>query len=97
MNDFHKSKFRLSETFNNSNGKTSGSAFIGVILGLVSAITWIVLPVLIILFNVIDSDIAIEIMKQTINLVWASVALLGARKVAGSFGTSKNNDDASQC
>jgi len=28
---YNKSKFRFSETFNNSNGKTSGSGFVGVI------------------------------------------------------------------
>jgi F420-0:gamma-glutamyl ligase-like protein len=93
MGNFEKSEFRFSETFNNSDGKTSGSAFIGVILGLISAVTWIALPVLLIAFEVVDSEVAIEIMKQTINLVWASAALLGARKLAGSF---KKNNSAEQ-
>lgn len=93
MTSYEKSKFRFRETFNNTDGKTSGSAFIGVILGLIAAVTWIVIPALLILFDVVDSDVAIEIMKQTINLVWASAALLGARKLAGSF---KNNNSAEQ-
>lgn len=89
MGDFEKSEFRFSETFNNSDGKTSGSAFIGVILGLIAATTWVVLPALLIMFEPVDATTTIEIMKETINLVWASAALLGARKLAGSF--KKNN------
>ena len=38
-----KSKFVLSETFNNKDGKTSGSGFIGVILGLIAAVSIIAL------------------------------------------------------
>jgi len=95
MGDFEKSRFRFSETFNNSDGKTSGSAFIGVILGLISAFTWIVIPILLIFFEIVDSETAIEIMKETINLVWASAALLGARKLAGSFKNNSNNAEQS--
>ena len=93
MTSYEKSRFRFSETFNNSDGKTSGSAFIGVVLGLIAGFTWVSLPVLLIFFDVVDSNVATEIMKQTINLVWASAALLGARKLAGSF---KNNNSAEQ-
>ena len=93
MTSYEKSRFRFSETFNNSDGKTSGSAFVGVILGLIAGFTWIALPVLLIFFDVVDADVATEIMKQTINLVWASAALLGARKLAGSF---KKNNSAEQ-
>ena len=85
MTNYEKSKFRFSETFNNINGKTSGSAFIGVILGLIAGITWITLPILLIIFNVFTSDVIIEMMKETINLVWASAMLLGVRKLATSF------------
>ena len=94
MSDYEKSKFRFSETFNNDNGKTSGSGFIGVILGLVAAITWLALPALLILFDAIDSATVIELVKQTINLVWASAALLGARKVATVFVDAKQNKNA---
>jgi hypothetical protein len=85
MTNYEKSRFRFSETFNNSDGKTSGSAFIGVIMGLIAGLTWIAIPVLLIAFDVVSAEVAIEIMKQTINLVWASAALLGARKIAGTL------------
>ena len=85
MGEYEKSRFRFSETFNNTDGKTSGSAFIGVILGLIAAFTWIALPVLLIFFDAVNSDTVTSMMQQTINLVWASAALLGARKLAGSF------------
>jgi hypothetical protein len=92
MEDFEKSKFRFSEVFNNTSGKTSGSAFLGIILGLIAGLTWVVLPALMIIFEDIDSETTLEIMKETINLVWASAGLLGIRKLAGSLG--KNNPDA---
>ena len=91
MTNFEKSKFIFSETFINDNGKTSGSAFIGVILGLVATISWIAWPVLLIVFEAIDATIMIEVMKQTINLVWAAAMLLGARKVASSFSKTGTN------
>ena len=37
---YNKSKFRFSETFNNSNGKTSGSGFVGVITGILTSIAF---------------------------------------------------------
>ena len=38
---YDKSKFVFSETFNNKDGKTSGSGFIGVITGLVAAAAFV--------------------------------------------------------
>jgi len=96
MSDYDKSKFRFTETFNNSDGKTSGSGFIGVILGLIAATTWVVIPFLMIAFDIVDSSTAIEIMKQTINLVWASAALLGARKVSGMIRNGKGEGKAGE-
>lgn len=88
---FNKDKFVFHEFFTNESGKQSGSAFIGIILGLIAGFTWVALPITLIAFEAVDSTTAIEIMKQTINLVWASAALLGARKLAGSF--KKDNTD----
>jgi hypothetical protein len=94
MGEFEKSKFRFSETFNNTDGKTSGSAFIGVILGLIAAVTWVVLPALLIIFEPVTAEVTIELMKLTVNLVWAAGALLGARKLAGMVGSKKEKDAA---
>lgn len=84
MNNFEKGKFRFSETFNNSNGKTSGSGFTGVILGIVTALSWIVLMTAFI-FSDIKSDAIVEMTSQTLALGGVSALLLGARKVAGAF------------
>ncbi|NJO90814.1 MAG: hypothetical protein HC831_18995 [Chloroflexia bacterium] len=59
---------------------------------MIAGLTWVVLPALMIIFEDVNSEATIEIMKETINLVWASAALLGARKLAGALG--KNNPDA---
>ena len=41
MSMYEKGKFKFSETFNNSNGKTSGSGFAGIILSLIGGVGFI--------------------------------------------------------
>lgn len=82
MQNFEKSKFRFSETFNNSNtGKTSGSGFIGVIVGLTSVLGFI--------SGIIGFFFGLEGMETVLDYstqaLLYSALLLGARKVAGSF------------
>lgn len=89
MSDYQKSKFRLSETFNNSNGKTSGSGFIGVISGLIASISfiavmvgwWLAVP------NVL------EVFDKVLQLGLLSAALLGVRKFSGAL-MQKNNQNS---
>jgi len=79
MSNYEKSKFRFSETFNNSDGKTSGSGFIGVITGLTT-----VLAVLLILAGWwVGKENVLEMFDNVLQLGLLSAALLGVRKLTG--------------
>jgi len=86
--EFEKSKFRFSETFNNANGKTSGSGFIGVIFGIVASLSFLILAIAF-AFG-FGGDSLVEIINHALSLGGISAMLLGARKVAGAF----NKDEA---
>jgi hypothetical protein len=89
MSDFDRKKFVFHETFKNFNGKTSGSGFIGVILGLVGAISF--LSAMVGYFLQIPNTI--EIMGNILSLVAAATLLLGVRKVSGNFAKTDNKKD----
>jgi hypothetical protein len=83
MSNFNKSKFRFSETFNNSDGKTSGSGFVGVIMGLAT-----VLAVLVILAGWwVGKPDYLEMFEKTLSLGLLSAGLMGVRKFAGVIST----------
>lgn len=82
MNAFDSSKFRFTETFTNTNGKTSGSGFIGVILGLVAAASFVATMV----GYFLEIPNTIDVMEQMLKLVAASTVLLGVRKIAPMIG-----------
>ncbi len=82
-NKYEKGRFRFSETFNNTSGKTSGSGFIGVVLGMVTAISWTAL--MISFYFGYDGERIVELLKQTLALGGTSALLLGVRKAAGAF------------
>lgn len=82
MTDYQKSKFRFSETFNNADGKTSGSGFIGVLMGLTATLGFI--AGLVGFFFKLDG---MEVVLNTsLQLGLLSAALMGARKIGGAFG-----------
>jgi len=90
MTKFNSQKFVFHELFTNTNGKTSASGFIGVVLGLISAAAFITA-----MFGYwFDVPNTVEIMGQILKLVAASTLLLGIRKVAPRFGNNgtENND-----
>lgn len=82
-----KSKFKLSETFNNSNGKTSGSGFIGVLVGLVTVIGFIAGTIAWFLGKP-DTMVYFE---KVLQLGGLSAILMGVRKVSGAFMAPKSN------
>ena len=87
---FDKSKFRFSETFNISDGKTSGSGFVGVLLGLIGGFGFVCGT-----FGYFFSlENTIEYLGLVIQLIAASAILMGARKVAGAFGKSEQEKAA---
>lgn len=89
MSDFDAKKFRFSETFTNTNGKTSGSGFIGVMLGVIAGASFIAAMV----GYFLEIPNTIEVMEQMLKLIAASTILLGVRKVAPKMGNGKTHTD----
>jgi hypothetical protein len=83
-----KSKFKFSETFNNSSGKTSGSGFVGVITGLLTVVAFAVAMV----GWWMGKPNILEVFDKILQMGLLSTALLGIRKVSGvlSNGRGKN-------
>lgn len=77
------SKFSWAELFSNDNGKTSGTAFCGIIISMVGTLCFFL--------GCIDKmwfSHSIDIITQSIVLVGIGAALLGVRKVVGSKTTT---------
>jgi hypothetical protein len=90
MSSFDKNKFRFKETFTNTTGKTSGSGFIGVILGLLAAIAFAATMV----GYFLEISYTVEVMEEILKLVGAAAILLGVRKVTPNIhigNTDKSN------
>jgi len=85
MSTFDPKKFRFIETFTNTNGKTSGSGFIGVIVGLVGIASFAATMV----GYFLKIPNTIDVMQHVIYLISLSAALLGVRKVSSRFGNIK--------
>jgi len=81
MSKFNAKKFVFRETFTNTNGKQSASGFIGVILGLIAAISFIATMV----GYFLKIPNTIEVMEQMLKLIAASTILLGVRKISGQL------------
>ena len=80
------SKFRFSEVFSNSDtGKTSGSGFIGVIMGLVSILGFIAS----LIGWWLGKPETLEIFDKSLQIGLLSAALLGVRKFSGTLMSSK--------
>ena len=80
------SKFSWAEMFSNDSGKTSGTAFCGIIICLVGSLCF--------LLGCIDKmwvSHSIDIISQSIIFVGIGAALMGVRKVVGQ----KSNDSTS--
>lgn len=85
------SKFSWKELFNNSDGKTSGSGFAGVILIAVCIIS-ILNSNILIWVNPTD---AINFLGQIVTIIVAASALLGVRKFVGKKKVDATIIDAS--
>ena len=83
---YNKSKFVFSETFNNSTGKTSGSGFIGVLLGMIAAASFIGAMV----GYYLQIPNTIEVMGAILKLTTAATILLGVRKISGQLINKKD-------
>jgi len=81
---YNKSKFIFSETFNNSTGKTSGSGFIGVLMGLAT----IVGVITVFVGWWVGKPDVLEIFDKILQLGLLSAALLGVRKLSASLNPS---------
>lgn len=82
------SKFKFSELFSNSDGKTSGSGFVGILFGIATTLCFIASAIGI--FFKLD---IMELVDASLQLGLLSGALLGLRKVAGSFINGKRTTE----
>jgi len=87
MSRFDRKKFVFHETFMNNTGKTSGSGFVGVILGLIGGGSFIATMV----GYFLQLPNTVSVMGQILALIAAATILLGVRKVSGSFSKSEND------
>jgi len=78
---YDKSKFNFSETFNNGDGKTSGSGFIRVYLGLIAGLGFIA-GIFAFFFHYTET---MEYFAMVLKLVAASTILMGVRKLGGQI------------
>jgi len=85
MSSFNPKKFVFFETFTNQNGKTSGSGFIGVILGLTAVAAFVAAMV----GWFLKIPEVIPVMEEILQMVMAVTVLLGVRKVSGDFREAK--------
>jgi len=92
MLDYEKSKFRFSETFNNSDGKTSGSGFVGVIMGLVATLSFVAGTI----GWFLEIDLVMEYFEKVIQLGGLSALLMGVRKAAGVFGKRNGGNNVDE-
>jgi hypothetical protein len=82
MSTSYKKGFSLSETTENSSGKSSGSGFIGVLIGLLTGV-FILLLMYGYLFQIPHT---LEFFDKVLQLGFLAGVLLGVRKAAASFG-----------
>lgn len=85
MAEFKKDKFVFHETFVNETGKTSGSGFVGVIMGLIVPLAFIMGTV----GWFLEIDLSIEFLGKVIQLGFLSATLMGVRKVFGKNGNKE--------
>lgn len=85
MSEYEKSKFRFSETFNNKDGKTSGSGFVGVLFGMTTALCFVAGAIG--LFFKIEG--VMDLVDASLQLGLLSGALLGLRKATSMFGQGR--------
>ncbi len=85
LNVYNKNKFNLAEIFNNTDGKTSGSGFIGVVSGSVASLCFLIATI----GYLFKLTWTIDVMSQCVFMLGISAALLGVRKFTGK---SKGNE-----
>lgn len=88
MGKFNEKQFKFSETFTNTNGKTSATGFIGVVLGLIAGAAFIAAMV----GYFLKIPNTIEVMEQMLKLIAASTILLGVRKMAPKVGKQPSEE-----
>ena len=85
MDKFNK-KFKFQETFTNESNKTSGSGFIGVIMGLVASAAFVAG----VIGWYLGNTLIIEYLDQVIKFGGLAALLLGIRKASTIWDKSGN-------
>ena len=79
--DYSKTKFNFLEAFNNTSGKTSGSAIVGLFMGITATFAFIAGVV----GWFLEVELIIEYFNKVLELGGLSALLMGIRKVSGIF------------
>ena len=83
MEQYDTKKFNFKELVTNTNGKTSGSGMLGMIMGIIGCISFLAC-----MFGYfLEIPETIEVMRQTSFFIGSATVLLGVRKYTGN----KNN------
>ena len=82
-----RSKFVIAELFNNEDGKTSGSGFIGILVGLIGCIAFLVALV----GYLLNIPNTIDVMQQSSIFIGTASALLAARKFRANYNNRRND------
>lgn len=88
---FDKNKFSFKELTMNENGKSSGSGFIGVILGLLAIASFGAVMV----GYFLKLPETVSVMEEILQIIMAVTVLLGVRKVSGDFREAKLSSSTS--
>jgi hypothetical protein len=86
-----RNKFVVAELFSNSDGKTSASGFIGILVGVTGCLAFIT-AIVGYIFEIPDT---INVMQQSTIFIGAASALLAARKFAPGANTPETPADES--
>lgn len=76
---YNKNKFNFSEIFNNSDGKTSGSAFVGIVGSLISLVCLLIAMI----GYIIGLPSTTEILTSLTLIIGIFTGLLVTRKIVG--------------
>lgn len=86
---YDKNKFKFSELFNNSDGKSSGSGFSGLLLILIGSLSFLISMI----GYLCGLENTLEVMSYIVMILGIGSTLLGVRKVFGDKTKTTENEE----
>ena len=82
------SGFSIKEIFNDNNGKTSSSSFIGVVSSIVALLIIIAL-VIFYMAHIAEAQVILLLLDKIITVFGIGAALMGVKSISSSFGAGR--------